>query len=101
MRINDSYHVERDARNWVLVKTWTTEGKKNTKNEGKMMERRYEQFFGSLDGLCRKCIDDHLDPGGGFDQMLAQLVSVRAELSVLIKKQGLQSRQIIREAIEK
>ena len=86
--------------NWMLVETWATEARSG-KNKGNMVEREHRTFYGSLDSLCRHCIDKSLDPEGGFEQMLAQLVNVRADLEKLIKKQGVEAKVVIREAMGK
>ena len=98
LRINSRFSVERDARNWKLLDIVTTAGKAGTKNEGKMIERVRESYFGSLELLCVHCIDRSLDPEGGFEQMQVQLVNVHADLKKALKKQGLEAKRIIMEA---
>lgn len=99
LKINDNYYVTRDSRNWCLTRTWQSVGKAGTKNEGKLIVREETTYYGSLDALCRHCIDKSLDPTGGFAQMEAQLVNARADLSKMIKRQGLEAKRIIAEAI--
>jgi hypothetical protein len=96
LKINDEFSVRRDSRNWILVRSWMAESTKG-KNAGKMTERKREQYFGSLDSLCFRCIDDTLDPDGGFAGMLEALEEARSDLSRMIKQQGLEAKRLLRE----
>ena len=95
--INDRFRVTRDSRNWILERVSRHKATRG-KNEGKMVETIEETYYGSLQSLCRHCVDKSLDPDGGLKNMLEQLERVNDDLTRMIKKNSADAKRVIREA---